>query len=190
MSRIDTLTLEDLDQEMQAVMASGEDIMGFTSNDALMMAHKPAMLKAMLGLVQAVYQAGSVSLEMKKLIAVMTSSAAGCQYCQAHTQYGAMREGIAPAKLAAIWEYETHSLFSEAERAALDVARTAAFSPNETTDDGFNRLQAAFTTEQIVEIVGVISMFGFLNRWNSTLNTDLEQTPNAAVIAHGLNNDR
>ena len=186
MSRVNPTQMSSLSDELKAIMQAGEKIMGFTSNDALVMAHKPAILKAMLGLVQAVYAEGTVPLSLKKLVAVMTSSAAGCQYCQAHTQYGAMNEGIAPEKLAAIWEYSQSELFSDAERAALDVARTAAFSPNETTDEGFAELKKHYTEEQIVELVGVIAMFGFLNRWNSTMATDLEQVPKAAVEAHGL----
>jgi len=189
MSRIKPVNREGLDPEMQAIMAAGDEIMGFSSNDSLVMAHKPAMLKAMLGLVQAVYSPGSVPLDLKKLVAVMTSSAAGCQYCQAHTQYGAMKEGIAAEKLAAIWEYQNNDLFNDAERAALDVARTAAFSPNETSDESFAKLHDYYSEEQIVELVGVISLFGFLNRWNSTIATDLEQTPKAAVLASGLMTD-
>jgi len=186
MSRINPVNRADLDTEMEAIMAAGDEVMGFTSNDALVMAHKPEMLKAVLGMVQAIYQAGSVPLDLKKLVAVMTSSAAGCQYCQVHTQYGAMKEGISADKLAAIWEYQTSDLFTDAERAVLDVARTAAFSPNETTDENFAKLSSFYSDEQVVELVGVIALFAFLNRWNSTVATDVEQTPLAAVQAGGL----
>ena len=120
------------------------------------------------------------------MIAMLTSSAAGCQYCKVHTSYGAIKEGVAADKLAAIWEYATSPLFSDAERAALDVARTAAFTPNETTDKNFARLRAHYSDEQIVEIIGVISLFGFLNRWNSTIATELEDRPKTAVTESGL----
>jgi uncharacterized peroxidase-related enzyme len=186
MSRLPTVDEAQLDPEIQSILAAGEEIMGFSANDALLMAHHPALLKAMLALVQAVYSPGRVPLALKKLVAVMTSAAAGCQYCEAHTQYGAMNEGVAAQKVAAIWDYQNSELFTDAERAALDVARAAAFSPNETSDENFERLKQHYSTEQIIEIVGVISMFGFLNRWNSTLATDLEQTPKAAVQASGI----
>ncbi len=186
MSRISPAEFSSLDPQTQAVINAGEQIMGFSSNDALVMAHKPAILNAMLGLVQAVYQEGRISIALKKLIAVMTSSASGCQYCMAHTQYGAINEGIEAEKLAAIWEYSSSDLFSDAERAALEVARNAALSPNETTDEQFDELKQHFDDEQIVEIVGVIALFGFLNRWNSTVATDLEQTPKSALQATGL----
>jgi len=97
-----------------------------------------------------------------------------------------MKEGISADKLAAIWEYQTSDLFTDAERAVLDVARTAAFSPNETTDENFAKLSSFYSDEQVVELVGVIALFGFLNRWNSTVATDVEQTPLAAVQAGGL----
>jgi hypothetical protein len=42
---------------------------------------------------------------------------------------------------------------------------------------------------QVVEIVGVIALFGFLNRWNDTMATPLEEEPKAVgekhLAAHG-----
>jgi hypothetical protein len=51
----------------------------------------------------------------------MTSSASGRQYCQADTEFGAFRVGIDKDKIVAIWEYESHSLFSDEEWAVLDL---------------------------------------------------------------------
>ena len=48
-------------------------------------------------------------------------------------------------------------------------------------DADFADLRKYFTDYQIVEIVAVISMFGFLNRWNDTMATTLE--PPAAEFA-------
>ena len=181
MSRIVPLKYEQLDAELQATMSAGEQIMGFTPNDGLIMARKPALLNAMLGLVQAVYEPGTVSIELKKLVALMTSSASGCQYCKAHTGYGALRVGVNQQKIAAIWEYPTNTLFTDAERAALNVARNAAMVPNAVTDAEFETLRKYFNDEQIVELVGVIALFGFLTRWNATLATDLESAPQTAL---------
>ena len=41
----------------------------------------------------------------------------------------------------------------------------------------FALLKKHWTEEQIVEIVGVIAVFGFLNRWNDTMATPLEDEP-------------
>ena len=45
------------------------------------------------------------------------------------------------------------------------------------TDEDFEDLRKHFIEYQIVEIVSVVSMFGFLNRWNDTLATPLEAEP-------------
>ena len=88
-----------------------------------------------------------------------------------------MHLGVDEQKLAAIWEYQSHPLFSEAERVALDLAAAGGAVPNAATDEMFIAMRKHWTEEQIVEIVAVISVFGFLNRWNDTMGTPLEDEP-------------
>jgi alkylhydroperoxidase family enzyme len=107
----------------------------------------------------------------------VASRAVGCRYCLAHTAGGAQHFGIAEAKLAAVWDYATSPLYSEAERATLDFALAAAAVPNTVTDEMFAALRRHWSEEQLIEIVGVIALFGFLNRWNDTLATPLEDEP-------------
>ena len=95
----------------------------------------------------------------------------------AHTAHTAERVGIAAEKENALWEFERSPLFSEAERAALRVAQRAAQVPNAVTDADFGELKKHYTDAQIVDIVAVISLFGFLNRFNDTMATELEASP-------------
>ena len=44
-------------------------------------------------------------------------------------------------------------------------------------DADITALKEYFDDGQIVEIVAVISLFGFLNRWNATMATTLESEP-------------
>jgi len=60
---------------------------------------------------------------------------------------------------------------------ALDFALAAAAVPNDVTDEMFAAMRRHWSEGQIVEIVGVIAMFGFLNRWNDTMGTPLEAEP-------------
>jgi alkylhydroperoxidase family enzyme len=78
-------------------------------------------------------------------------------------------------KLAAIWEYQSSPLFTTAERVALDFAVAASVVPNAVTDESFEDLRKHWSEEQIVEIVATIAMFGFLNRWNDTMGTPLDE---------------
>lgn len=102
----------------------------------------------------------------------------------AHNAGGSLQQGVADEKLAAVWEYRTSPLFSEAERAALDLAVAAAAQPNEVTDEMFDQAKKHWSEGQIVEIVAVISFFGFMNRYNDTMATPLEDEPIEVAEKH------
>jgi uncharacterized peroxidase-related enzyme len=184
MPRLAPLSLDQLPEDLRAVMAEGETKMGFRANDGLTMARLPGMLKALSLLAWSVYgPEGRVPLELRKLVAFITSTAAGCTYCRAHTAHGAFRAGVAPDKLAAAWDYETSPLFSPAERSALRLAQGAGLAPVAVTDADFAALRVHFDDDQIAELVGVIALFGFLNKWNAVIGTDVEDAPGAFAAA-------
>ena len=83
-----------------------------------------------------------------------------------------------------MFEFETSPLFNDAERAVLRVAWHGALQPNAVTDEDIEALTTHFSDREIVEIVAVLSLYGFLNRWNGTLNTELEAQ--AAAFAASL----
>jgi uncharacterized peroxidase-related enzyme len=152
--------------------------LGFIPNSVLIMQRKPKMVQALAQLTASIWEPnGKVDRGFKRLIAHVASRTAGCQYCMAHTAGGALHFGVDEAKVAAVWDYQTSPLYSPAERAALDLAVAAGTVPNSATDEMFTELKKYWTEEQIVEIVGVIAVFGFLNRWNDTMATPLEDEP-------------
>ena len=164
--------------------------LGFIPNSILIMQRKPKLAKALAQMTAAVWDPdGKVDRGLKRLIAHVSSRTAGCQYCMAHTAGGAIHFGVEDKKLAAVWDYQTSPLFSPAERVALDVAAAGAAVPNAVTDEMFSNLRKHWDEEQIVEIIGVIATFGFLNRWNDTLATPLEDEPIAVgekfLASHG-----
>jgi alkylhydroperoxidase family enzyme len=108
------------------------------------------------------------------LISLVASQAAGCRYCQAHMANLASIYQASDAKIAAVWDFETSELFSQAERAALRLAFHGASVPNAVTQADFVEVGKHFDEGQIVEIVASIALFGFLNRWNDTVATELE----------------
>ena len=176
MARIEPLERQDL-TEMDAMFSAVEGAMGFVPTSLLTMARIPAVLKAFAPLAPTIMGPGSVDIGLKALVAQISSAAAGCRYCQAHTAEGASHKGVAAEKVANVWLFETSDLFSPAERAALTLARDASVTPNASSNAHFDALAEHFSEEQVVEIVSVISLFGFLNRWNDTLQTPLEDAP-------------
>lgn len=176
MPRIEPLTRESL-PEYEATFQAVEAALGVLPNSTLTMARNPALMKAFAQLNAVVMAEGRVGAVLKQLVASVASAAAGCTYCQAHTAQVAERRGADPDKLAALWEFETSSLFTQAERVALRVASRAGVSPNAVTDEDMVELGQHFDDDQVVELVAVIANFGFLNRWNDTMATELERSP-------------
>lgn len=152
--------------------------LGFVPNSMLILQRKPKIVKAMGQLTAAIWEPdGEVERAFKRLVAHVASRAAGCQYCMAHTAGGALLFGIDPKKVGAIWDFRVSPLYSEAERVALDFAIAAASQPNGVTDETFAAMRKHWTETQIVEIAAVVAVFGFLNRWNDTMGTPLEEEP-------------
>ena len=151
--------------------------MGYLPNDVLSLSHWPELLKSLGGLIRTVLESGEVDPDLKRLIGIISSRTQGCTYCATHSSYAANKLGITVEKINSVFEFETSPLFSDAERAALRVAWHGALQPNAVTDEDFAALKLHFSEREIAEIVAVLSLYGFLNRWNGTLQTELEPLP-------------
>ncbi len=176
MQGVTPLAREEL-EEFEPFFKLVEGAMGFVPNSLFTMGRRPELLRAFAGLSGTVLAGGDLEPELKQLIAFTTSNAAGCRYCQAHTAHSAHRAGASTEKIDAAFEFETSDLFSDRERAVLRLARDAGLVPNAVNEDHFAELRKHFDDAGIVEIVSVVSLFGWLNRWNDTLATELETSP-------------
>ena len=156
---------------------------GFVANSMLTLSHRPEIAKAVLGLIRAVVRNpdGTVDPALRWMVAHVTSVANGCQYCSAHTFKNGADNGVPQDKLEALWEFETNPIFSEAERAALRVAVTGGQCPSYATPEDMAELRRHFNEAQIVEIGAVIALFGFNNRWNALMETDVEDSVTAFI---------
>ncbi len=151
------------------------ETLGFCPNSVLTMQRRPAIAQAFINLNKAVMDnQGRVTSELKRLIGYVSSHAAGCQYCQAHTIRAAQRYGGSDERLEAVWEFCSSPLYTDAERAALEFAIAASSIPNAVDDEIASNLHKHWDDGEIVEILGVTALFGYLNRWNDSMATTLE----------------
>jgi len=141
------------------------------------MVRRPSIVRAFMQLNQAVLYDGTVDEELKMLVSLIASQVAGCRYCQAHMANLSKIYTASTEKISKVWEFEQSELFSDAEKAALRVAYSGALAPSEATQEQFDELYKYFDEGQVVEIVASIALFGFLNRWNDTMATELEELP-------------
>ena len=184
-------------------MIGAERALGAVPNSMLTMGHKPGILGAFSLLAGAIFHSlnqpfslkqlrffrtfmsaakkpdpeNQISPQLQQMIAHVCSLSAGCRYCQAHTGEALHLMKVPDEKIQALLHYDTSDRFNDAERAALGLAFAAASVPNQSTPEHFAELKKHFNEAQIVEIVAVISLFGFLNRWNDTMATALEDAP-------------
>lgn len=176
MPRIDPLSDDDAKAISDAFEIT-EKRLGFVPNSQKTMGRRPEIYDAAAKLGAAVMGPGLLDTGFKMLLALMVSRAAGCNYCQAHTGYFANEAGVPAEKEDALWEYETSPLFSDGERAALNVALLAGHVPNAVTDDDFDALKKHYSDDEIVELIAVLGYMGWTNRWNDTMATQLEDRP-------------
>jgi len=196
MSHVTPLSRDQL-STLEPVLAGAEATMGFVPNSMLTMAHMPQLTLAFSLLAGSVFGADirdqlkayaqlapadqkadeALPGEWVQLIAYCVSLASGCRYCQAHTSHNGHRQGLSEDKLNAVLNYADSPHFSEPERTLIALALAAGEVPNASAKSHFEALRVHFSERQIVQIVAVIALFGFLNRWNDTLATELEPAP-------------
>jgi len=177
MAHVDPLP-EDATPELEADFALFEEILGFVPNSLLTMQRKPAIVEGFHALTEKVMEeCDEVDPAFKRLAAHASSHAAGCQYCEAHSLVAADIHGASQEKIDDLWNYRESEHYSEKERVALDFALAAGKVPNEVDGEVMAAMKEHWTDDEIVELLGAISLYGFLNRWNDTMATDLEDVP-------------
>lgn len=163
------------DKELQKLIEYYNETLGFCPNSIKTMHIRPRIAYAFIEMNKAVMEnKGRVTSALKRMIGYISSYTAGCMYCQAHTIRAAERYGAEEGKLKNIVVYKTHPSFTESERAALDFALASSTVPNAVNDEISENLRKHWDDGEIVEILGVIALFGFLNRWNDSMGTEIE----------------
>jgi alkylhydroperoxidase family enzyme len=183
---------------LRPVLESAQRHLGFVPNSLLTMAHVPHVALA-FGLLLSTVRGGDLreawrSIEdgipppepasglmdpaLLQLAAFAVSVGAGCRYCQAHTSHTLEKmTDLPPGKIADLLNYDGSPHYSPRERAVVGLALAAAEVPNAAQERHFTVLREHFSDRQIVQLVGILAVFGFLNRWNDTIATTLEAAP-------------
>ena len=167
--------------DLQDTFKMIESFMGYLPNSHLSMAKNPNLNDGFSALAGTIFGSKHLGMDLVNLIALASSLSSGCKYCQAHTSHGASRAGVNSEKIAEILKFKESDQFSSSEKAALDLAFAAGVTPNASKKEHFIELKKYFSDEAIIDIVAVIALFGFLNRWNDTLGTKLEDVPKEFV---------
>ncbi len=177
--------LEANDEELNKLITFYNETLGFCPNSVKTMFRRPQIAYAFINLNKAVMEnKGTVSSKMKRLIGYLTSTVSGCNYCRAHTILAAERYGANNNQIKEVWDFRSSRHFSEKEKAAFEFALAASTIPNRVDEKIATQMRKYWDDGEIVEILGVISLFGFLNRWNDSMATTIEDGAYASGNKH------
>lgn len=158
--------------------------LGFVPNTELTMARMPRSTKALIDFVGSIYNNSVVGQPMLMLCGLLASSSAGCMYCSTHNANAASELGVEAQKIAAVWEFQTNPIFSERERAALNLAFKACQTPSGVEASDFERMSEHFSETETTEILMAVCHFGIFNRFNDSIAATIEPTPLAFCKAN------
>ena len=177
--------------EAQTMANFYEETLGFTPNSLFTMMHRPRIANAFVEMNQAVMEnKGSITSSMKREIAYLSSMTTGCRYCEAHAIRAAERYGSTSERMQNLWDYKRNNIFSDSDKAMFDFVIAASQVPNGVTEKISDKVREFFKEGEIVEILGVVALFGYLNRWNDSMGTELEKpAQNSAnkILRNGWN---
>lgn len=132
------------------------------------LAHRPPLFETFTAHFDAVMGEGTLPIRLKELVAVRVSQLNGCRYCLGSHTILAKRHGATDQDLAALANVAASHL-APAERDAVLFAEKMTQSHRSIVEADFARLQAHFGTDQIVELLCVIGIFNYLNRFAESL---------------------
>lgn len=139
-----------------------------------LMLHSPALANAWFDLNQAVRYGTEIDGQSRELAVIRVAILNGVEYVQrAHGPAYALKEGLTPEQVAALWDWRASQLFNAQQRALL--AYTDAMTDNiEVTDDVFDNARKHFSERQIVELTMLIGAYNMLTRFLKALKVDPE----------------
>lgn len=123
----------------------------------------PGLLWRQAPLYQLVQSGLSIDQDLRHLIEVQVSTFNGCTFCADLHRADATLMKVTQQKMAAIDAYETATIFSPRERAALRYV-TEITRDHHTSDEAFEQLRSQFTETEIIEITWLQAFTTYLNR--------------------------
>lgn len=129
------------------------------------MAHSPKIVKEFTELFKVIMGEGKMEPFLKWKIGFVVSDSLRCPFCVDVTSkmlkaLGASEEAISDIK-------ERKNL-PEEEKEMLDLVKEVTLKAYVCTPELFERMKEIFSKQELVEIVSVIGLFNYINRFNNT----------------------
>lgn len=147
------------------------------------LAHRPEIFRTATAHMQAVLNTGTLPTKLKELVVVRTSQLNCTAYCLASHTAISLRLGWTPEHIEALKDWRTSTLFSEAEKEALQLAEAMTLSSHDYGEEEFDRLKRFYSEGEIVELMAAIGLFNYFNRFNNLLQMEPTRPASAEELA-------
>src|SRR5579863_3920926 len=172
MSRISRLDRSEVTPDIASLYDRVFAQRGNVPNMFRVMAHRPEIFSTMQAHFAAVLNTGTVPKRLKELIIVRTSQLNQTPYCLASHTVLARGLGWSDDQLAHLADWSNRADFTPAEKAALRLAETVTRDAHAVTDEQFAELRSFYSEGEIVELLCVIGLFNYFNRFNNALRME------------------
>ena len=129
------------------------------------MAHRPEILKEFFELFKTIMEKGKIEKMLKWKIAYTVSQTLKCPFCVDVTSKMLNKLGATPEE---IKQSENMENLSEKEKGILQLVKEVTQKAQICSPELFEKMKKDFTESEMVEIVSIIGLFNYINRFNNT----------------------
>jgi len=163
MALISSLEKDQVGEIVNEVYEKFEKETGKVPEWVKVMAHRPEILKEFTELFKSVMSKGEIEPFLKWKIALIVSKALKCPFCVDVTEKMLKRLGASEEIIKGIEE------LSGEEKEILELVKDVTLDGHLDQPELFEKLKEKFNEDQIVEIISVMGLFNYINRFNNTL---------------------
>ena len=185
MARVPGVSIDQLPAELQPLYAAFSGTYGNFGNQVRVMAHSPAALRHICGLMMEWREQGNLPRRAVEVAVVTVSHLNRCPYCVAHHGPVLLDLGLTPEAIDGILEPVPHG-FEPLDVLVRDYARLVIERPWGIRDRVFEDLRGTFSDAQIVELTLRISLCNLFNQLNEAMQIEPEDGVLEEASARGL----
>lgn len=140
---------------------------GQIPDNAYVLWHHRAVLKAVLKFEQRVAKWHALDPDLKSYAQLASAGVIGCSWCLDFGYFLAHNDGLDLAKVREVPRWRESDVFSPLERDVLEYAEAMSVTPLTVTDELVARLVERLGTEAVVELTQMVALENMRSRFNS-----------------------
>ena len=188
MTRVKTLSLQDISEENKDEYLKFKNLFSSFGNQLSVYSHSPVGMKHLYGMSYEISQNSTLPKRLIEIAVIASSFQNRCKYCVVHHSSILADLGLDSDLISNINNLETKGL-NEVEIIVRDYAIAVSEKAWGIKDEMFERLKKFFNDSEIVELTMRIALTGLFNKVNQALGIEMEEGLMADFMSKGLSID-